>query len=557
MWKRQWIRWVAVPICIGLVGLIAALWIRWWGEPIEPPIAAPSPRYGGVYRHALDREPGTLDPALVTSTYGALVVQQIFDGLVQFDAELNVVSSIARTWDASADGLLWTFYLREDVTFHNGRKVVADDFVYSFTRIMDPKIGSAVQSIFARVKGANAFLTGQAKEIEGFKALDDHTLQIVLSQPYAPLIRLLGTPGLKVVPKEEVEREGTPFARSPVGTGAFRFVAWKPGGEITLEANEVYFETRPYLDQIVFRIFPGADLETIFAEFESQQLEATKVPVDQRDQLLKDPRYKHISLPIFQTLFLWMDYRQGPLSDRRVRRAINLAIDRAYCVNILRKGRFDEAHSMIPPGMFAYNPDLPKNTYDVAKARELLVEAGYPAGQGLPTLELWRSGVSPASAKDHLAIKNFLAAIGIDVALRTAPTWEAYSNEVLGKRPGSLFRYDWYPSIPDPDEVLYALFHSQSKFNRGGYYNQKVDRLLEQARDEVADAKRVGLYQEAEKLIMEDVPTINLVHYKYERLFHPYIEGLSVNSLGEHYIPMKTIWINADPYGFPKMAKTE
>jgi ABC-type transport system substrate-binding protein len=252
-----------------------------------------------------------------------------------------------------------------------------------------------------------------------------------------------------------------------------------------------------------------------------------------------------------------MDYRQGPLRDRRVRRAINLAIDRAYCVNVLRKGRFDEAHSIIPPGMFAYNPDLPKNTYDVAKAQELLVEAGYPAGKGMPPLELWSSGVSPASAKDHLAIKDFLAVVGIDVVLRTAPTWEEYANEVLGKRPGSLFRYDWYPSIPDPDEVLYALFHSQSKFNRGGYHNQKVDRLLEKARDEVDDSKRIGLYQEAEKLIMEDVPTINLVHYKYERLFHPYIEGLSVNSLGEHYIPMKTIWINAAQYGFPKVAKTE
>lgn len=556
---HQWIRRLSIAIGLALMCLMGGSWIWLQGQPVEPlpPTPASSPQYGGVYRRGLPGEPRTLDPARVTSTYGALVVQQIFDGLVQFDAELNVVPSVARSWDASQDGLVWTFYLRQGVQFHHGREVVADDVVYSFTRLLDPNIRSAVQSVLTRIKGARAFLEGQAQQIDGLQAIDDHTLQIVLSQPYTPLVRALGTSAFKVVPKEEVERLGEAFGRSPVGTGAFRFVAWKPGEAITLQANETYFEKRPYLDHIVFRIFPKAPLEVIFAEFEQRRLEDAKIPVERRDQLLDDPRYQHIRMPILQTLFLWMDYREGPLRDLRVRRAINLAIDRSHLVDHIRKGRFAESHGFIPPGMFAYNPHLPTYTYDVAQAKQLLAEAGYPDGRGMPPLELWSSVASPTSMDDHQSIKNFLATIGIDVTLRTAQTWEAYVNQVLGKRPGIIFRYAWYPSMPDPDDVLYVLFHSQGEFNRGHYHNQAVDRLLEQARGELDNSKRIGLYREAEELIMADVPTINLVHYTFERLFHDYVHGVSANSLGEHYIPMKTIWLATVQHGFPKTAKSE
>jgi ABC-type transport system substrate-binding protein len=128
---------------------------------------------------------------------------------------------------------------------------------------------------------------------------------------------------------------------------------------------------------------------------------------------------------------------------------------------------------------------------------------------------------------------------------------------VFGKRPGRIFRYAWYPSMPDPDEVLYALFHSKSEFNRCHYHNETVDRLLEKGRDELDDSKRIDLYREAEKLIIADVPTINLVHYTFERLFHPYVHGVSANSLGEHYIPMKTIWLDTVQHGLSQTTRTE
>lgn len=312
----------------------------------------PLPRYGGVYRRALRGEPITLDPAFASSTYERLVIEQIYDGLIQFDVHLNIKPGLAEFWKASQDNLVWTFYLRKGVKFHNGREVVADDFVYSFTRIMSPKASSKLKLTFARVKGVNDFVKGKTQRIEGFRALDDYTLEIVFSQPYAPFIYML--PMLKVVPKEEVEHRGEAFGQSPVGTGAFRLISWDPGKAITLDANETYFEQRPYLDRVVYRIFPGGDREAIFAEFEQGHLEDSTIPIAKRDQLLSDPRYKKSHQSLFTTAFLWMNTREEPLNDPKVRRAINFAIDRSHLIRDTDKGRFTQARGIVPLGMFAY-----------------------------------------------------------------------------------------------------------------------------------------------------------------------------------------------------------
>ena len=166
------------------------------------------PRYGGIYHKRLEQEPLTLDPAFLTDTYAAPVAQQVFDGLVQFDANLNVVPCIAKSWQASYDGLVWTFHLRQGVKFHHGREVNADDFVYTFTRLLHPRTASPRAWLFERVQGAKEFLAGTAERVEGLQALDAYTLQITLSQPYAPFISILGMVQAQVVPREEVERLG-------------------------------------------------------------------------------------------------------------------------------------------------------------------------------------------------------------------------------------------------------------------------------------------------------------------------------------------------------------
>lgn len=544
-------------LCLGVTVLTAGCpdSKRQADEPTEK--TAPTGQYGGVYRKPLHNEPVTLDPAFVTDTYGATVVQQVFDGLVQFDADLNVVPAIAKSWSASRDGQVWTFHLRSGVQFHHGREVTAEDVVYSFTRLLDPKVKSPRSWLFERVQGAQAFQTGAAARVEGLQALDATTLQITLAQPYAPFITLLGIAQTKVVPREEVERLGIQFGHQPVGTGPFRFVNWVAGKEINLEANHDYFEGRPFLDRLLFRIFPGADRQAILAAFEQGHLEDATIPAPERQRLINHPVYQFLRKPLLATLFLWLNTRDGPLSHVKVRQAINRAIDRDAINHTVRQNRHVQARGILPPGMPGYNPEVDGYTYDPTRAKRLLKEAGYPDGKNLPTLELWSSVVSPEALAEHKAIQQDLQRLGIAVALHTAESWKQYSTEILGKRPAAMYRYAWYADFPDPDNFLFTLFHSQSTNNYANYKNADVDRLLEQARREIDYLKRLQLYRQIEALIMADAPSVNLVYYTFEHLFQPYVKGIELNALGERFIPMKKIWLDTAHAAFPKPTKPQ
>src|SRR5262245_19581827 len=505
------------------------------------------PRYGGTYHRASWQEPLTLDPAFLWDIYATTVALQMFDGLVQFDANLNVVPCIAKSWAASRDGLVWTFHLRQGVKFHNGREVHADDFVYTFTRILDPRTASPRAWLFQRVQGAAKFRAGEAERVEGLQALDAYTLQITLSQPYAPFITLLGMAQAKVVPLEEVQRLGADFGRRPVGAGPFRFVNWMAGEAITLEAHEAYFEGRPFLDRLHYRIM--TNYQSILAEFEKGALEDVDLTQTSPEgtPLSRDPRFRFVRKPLLTTAFLWFHTSHGPLSQREVRQAINHAIDREAMVSTIRQNRYVPARGILPLGMPGYSPDLAGYAYDLSRARQLLAEAGYPEGKDLPPLELWTSSKSTAILLEQEAIKRELERLGIRVELFRAENWEQYKTEVLGKRPGAMYRTSWFADFPDPDNFLFSLFHSQSADNYANYSNPAVDHLLERARSEGDYLKRIELYLQIEALIVADAPGVNLMYYTGEHLFQPYVQGIELNALGGQYIPMKKIWLDATP----------
>ena len=504
------------------------------------------PRYGGTYHKPLRQEPLTLDPALLTDVYATSVALQMFNGLVQFDANLNVVPSIAKSWEASRDGLVWTFHLRQGVKFHHGREVHADDFVYTFTRILDPRTASPRAWLFEGVQGAKEFRAGEAESVEGLQALDAYTLQVTLSQPYAPFINLLGMAQAQILPREEVHRLGAEFGRRPVGTGPFRFVNWVAGEEITLEANEAYYEGRPFLDRLHYRIMTNQ--QDILAEFEKGVLEDVDLTGQEDTFLSRDARFRFVRKPVLASVFLWLDTRHSPLDNRKVRQAVNHAINREAISSGIRQNRHVQARGILPLGMPGSNPDLAGYTYDLARARQLLADAGYPEGKNLPPLELWTSSTSTAVLQEHELIKRDLGHLGIRVELFTAQNWKQYKTEVLGKRPGAMYRTGWVADFPDPDNFLFPLFHSQSTNNYANYSNPAVDRLLEQARSEGDYLKRIELYRETEKLIMADAPVVNLMYNSFETLFQPYVQGIELNALGERYIPMKKIWLDATPH---------
>src|SRR3989475_12205534 len=204
---------------------------------------------GSIYRRPLGQDLETLDPARISDTYGRTVSQQIFDGLVQFDQTLAVKPALAEFWRASRDGLTWTFELRRGVKFHHGREVTADDVVYSFTRILDPRTKSNANEQFLNIRGAREFREGRAKTVAGLVAVDRHTVQVTLGEAHQAFVSVVAVGHAKIVPRDLVEALGDAFGAQPVGTGPFKFLRWERGKEIVLGANSEYFDGPPRLAQ--------------------------------------------------------------------------------------------------------------------------------------------------------------------------------------------------------------------------------------------------------------------------------------------------------------------
>jgi peptide/nickel transport system substrate-binding protein/oligopeptide transport system substrate-binding protein len=495
-----------------------------------------------VYRRPLAHDPATLDPARLRDIYSLAVGQQLFDGLVQFDHTLSITPALAQFWVASRDGLVWTFTLRKGVKFHHGREVTADDVVYSFTRLLDPRVRSGGADLFLNIQGATEFREGRAKHVAGLAAPDRYTVRVTLTEAPVPFVSILGVGQAKIVPRDLVEEQGDAFGTRPVGTGPFRFVRWEHGKEIVLAANPDYFDGPPKLARLVFRIFPGERLEGVFAEFQAGALEDSPIPSKDYRQIIASQGYQYFRRPIFNLRHYGLNTRTKPLDDRRVRQALVYAIDREAVVSEIWLGRYAFAKGILPPGTLGFNPKLRGYAYDPARARELLAQAGYPGGRGLPSLAIWSSVRSEEMVREHERIRKDLEAVGITAEFEYNTDWPSFSKAMsAGKLP--VFLRGWFADVPDPENFLAKLFHSRSPFNYMGYANPAVDTLLDRARGEPDMVRRVELYRRAEEMIVEDAPVIPVSHQTYERLFQPYVKGVEVSGLGDSYIPFRKVWL--------------
>lgn len=514
-----------------------------------PAAAAPSPqeqiaaRFGGTYKRPLRDDPSSLDPARTTDIYAYMVLNQLFDGLVQFDSHLNLVPAIAGFWEASLDGLTWTFHLREGVRFHNGREITADDFVYSFSRILHPAVQSPVAGLFKYIRGAEEFLAGKAARVVGLQAIDRYVLRISLKEAYAPFLSILAMANAKVVPREEVARLGERFGLRPIGSGPFQFAQWKRNERIALEAYDYYYEGRPFLDRIEFII--GKQEVVSFNDFMTGQLEEARVPSTKAGEVRENPRYRsylRLTKPTLHLLYIGFNTRQEPFSKRKVRQAFNYAINKEAIIREIRKWGSIVAHGILPPGMPAHNPEAVGYYYNPIRAEQLLAEAGYPGGKGIPALDLWYSSKEESTPRELAAYRQYLAELGITVNIHRAENWPAF-KERLAEGRAAMFRLGWHSDIADPDNFFYPLLFSQSKTNRTFYHNPQVDRLLEQARRETNYLRRMEIYREVEKHALYDAPWISQHHRVFEYLYQPYVRGVEISPLGAHYIPMKRVWL--------------
>jgi peptide/nickel transport system substrate-binding protein/oligopeptide transport system substrate-binding protein len=394
------------------------------------------------------------------------------------------------------------------------------------------------------IRGARAFREGRARTVAGLVAVDARTVQVSLDAAFAPFVQVLALGHAKIVPRDLVEARGEAFGREPVGTGPFRFAQWDPGRSLVLTANPDYFEGPPRLGRIVYRIFPGENSAAMFQEFRKGQLEDSEVPTAGHREITTGAGadYVYVKRPMFNLRYYGLNARVKPLDDRRVRQAIVRAVDEDAILESVFGGRFTPARGILPPGTLGFNPQLRSAAPDPRQARELLAQAGYPGGRGLPPIVFWSGSRSERVVREQELMVRDLAAVGIAAQFKYQTDWPLF-QKVLEEGKAPAFLYAWFADTPDPDNFLFLLFHSQSPRNYSGYANPIVDGLLTQGRAEPDVTRRVDLYRRAEQVIVDDAAVLPVWHRPYERVFQPYVKSVEVNGLGDPYIPFRKIWL--------------
>ena len=505
-----------------------------------------APVDGGSF-HLMVEPPGTFDPALADDVYEACIINQLYDGLLEFDVNLNPVPAIAREWSVSRDGLEYVFLLRNDVLFHNGRRVVASDFVFSYTRIFAAgKSDFGIAGPFLRkIDGVDAYVAGYAKTIRGLVAVNDTTLSIRLASPYGSFLSALAMDQTKVVAREEIEARGADYDRHPVGTGPFvwqEYVDDPADPRIVLRANERFRSGRPHLDEVVFHVPKNYDVDMGAQALADGRITMCDMPATWRTRLASDGRFRIVQRPELSFSFLGFGVTQAPYDDVCVRRAIAHAIDRRRIAAIDPYARI-AAVGILPPGMLGYTPEDKALAYDPQTAAALLSDAGHPGGRGLPPLVYCQANRGEAGRASDAVLQENLAAIGVRVDFRY-PDWDRFSADIDAHRLAAL-GLSWVADLPDPDSFLASLFLSGGAYNMFSYSNATVDSLLLAGARARGSVERADLYRRAERLILDDVPVIPL--YNIENMFavRTDVQGLGISPFGLGNLVMERIWLDS------------
>ena len=490
----------------------------------------------------------TLDPAFAKNQSIMWAVHQLYNTLVQTDDHLNIVPSLAKSWDVSTDNLTFTFHLRNDVFFHDndafpngkGRKMKAEDVVYSFERILDKSTASSGAWIF----------NGRVDTAQPFTAIDDTTFQLKLLRPFHPILGVMSMQYCSIVPKEVVAKYGKDFRRHPCGTGPFQFVAWEEEQALVMKKNPTYFEKDslgerlPYLNGIKITFLQNKATE--FLEFQQKRLEfINDIDPSFKDEVLtksgnlrKDWEGKIILVkhPYLTTEYLGFlsdsslpVVKNSSLRNVKIRQAINYGFNRRKMMLYIRNSIGTPAESgFVPAGFPSFDSSAVVGYhYDPAKALQLLKEAGFPNGVGLEPIKLL---TVPIYADLASYIANELRQIGIQINVEVVQ--KSLLLEQTAKSEALFFRGSWIGDYPDAENFL-SVFYGKNPAppNYTRYKNPKFDRLYEAALSEKNDSLRYKIYQQADQLMIKDAPVVPLWYDMVIRLVQPYVKNFTPNSL--------------------------
>ncbi len=484
---------------------------------------SPSNRRDGYVYFRLNTNPTTLDPALIVDVQGGMISAKIFNGLVKLDKDLRIVPDIAVRWEVTDDGRTYTFYLKKNVRFSNGREVTAEDFRFSFERVLSPRFRSPNTWVLDKILGSEEFMDGKKEYIEGIEVIDRYTLRLKLKERFSPFLGLLTMPPAYVVPEEVVRTLGNDFSSRPVGTGPFILKEWRHNQEIILGARNDYFGGTPKIKGIIYRIIPE-DL-TAITEFEVSNLDILSLPASAIKKFRNDPERNRyiIEKTGLNIYYLGMNCSKPPFNRKNIRRAVSYGIDRKKILETIYEKRGELAAGIIPPALrYWENPTIPE--YNPQYAMKLIKSSRYGGEKIDFYITADKEVVDIAEV-----IENYLKKIGLNVRIRQLE-WSAY-KEALVKGEPHLFWLSWWADYPDPENFLFPLFHSSNlgaRGNRVRYVNPEVDRLIELGQKTINKKKRREYYAKGESIIINDLPIVPFWHKKEIVIIQPYIENFDI-----------------------------
>jgi len=504
------------------------------GCPAKETPAVPKVTWSGVLKlYGID--PYTLDPAVSSEMTSHEYIAQLYNGLVRLDENLATVPDIAERWEISQDLRTYTFFLREDVRFQDGRKVTAVDFKYSWERACSPATGSRVAATYlGDIVGVTDVIQGKAKEISGIRVVNDYEFQVTIDAPKSYFLYKLTYPTAFVVDKDNVAK-GREWWRQPNGTGPFKLREWQQNQLLVLERNEKYYGETAKLERVEYLLWGGVPMNM----YETGEIDVAGVSVVYIDRVTDEegPFAKDLQITP-QLSFSWIGFNTNkpPFDDVNVRRAFALALDKDRIISLTYRNLVQRADGILPPGIPGYNEYLVGVYYDVAKAKELIKQSKYGDVSNLPPITLTTSGYGGLiSSILEAAVTQWRENLGVEVAVRQLePEYYFYH---LREEKDNMFDMGWVADYPHPQNFLDILFGTGSESNYAGYSNPAVDAVLDMAAVEGDSGKSLELYRQAEQMLVEDVACLPLWFGMNYILVNPRVKGYELN-------PMGFAWLN-------------
>ena len=471
-------------------------------------------------------------PMLASDSASSEISSMIFNGLVKYDKDINLVGDLAQSWEVQEGGLVIIFHLRKDVRWQDGVKFSAADVEFTYRKMIDPSVRTPYGGDFERVKS--------------LEVLDDYTVKITYKEPFVPG---LASWAMAIIPKHVLEKDdlnNTKFSRQPLGTGPYKLKTWKSQEKIELVSNHDYFEKRPFIDRAITRVIP--DDSTIFLELQTQGIDSSSLsPLQysrQTDTQFFKKYYRKFRLPGFNYTYLGYNLSNPKFSDQRVRQALNYAVNKQEIIDMVLLGFGTISTGPFVPQSWAYNQNIKPMAFDPDKARTILREAGWTDTNNDGWLEKGGqifefSIVTNQGNEERLKVAQIiqrrLKDIGIRVKIKVVE-WSVFLSEVIDRKNFEAILLGWsVPREPDNFDIWHSSKTKEGEFNFIGYKNDEVDKLLLEGRRIFDQQERQKIYHRIHEIIYDEQPYMFLFTSESLSILHNRFQGIKPAPAGIGY----------------------